>query len=144
MPKVKYCTTLGIPFLVQNSGIRWAKTFRLGKWGVLIDLAGLNTVTVAADKKTARIEGGASIGDTIAAANVAGALVMTGNCNCVGALGAMLGGGYGRFNYISRQNSIDAYGYAGNLMGEVRFGVDNIISMRVVISTGEIVTVSAT
>jgi hypothetical protein len=36
------------------------------------------------------------------------------------------------------------HGCAGNLMGEVGFGVDNIISMRVVISTGEILTVSAT
>jgi hypothetical protein len=50
---------------------------------------------VAADKKTATIGGGASIGDVIAAANSAGALVITGNCNCVGALGAMLGGGHG-------------------------------------------------
>jgi FAD/FMN-containing dehydrogenase len=67
----------------------------LAQWGVLIDLANLNKVTVAADKKSATIGGGASIGDTIAAANAAGALIITGNCNCVGALGAMLGGGYG-------------------------------------------------
>lgn len=60
-----------------------------------MDLSGLNKVTVAADKKTATIGGGAAIGDVIAAANTAGALVITGNCNCVGALGAMLGGGYG-------------------------------------------------
>ncbi|KAI4629525.1 uncharacterized protein J4E87_003789 [Alternaria ethzedia] len=123
---VKYCTKTGIPFLAQNGGIGWGKTFKLGKWGVLIDLANLNKVVVAADKKTATIGGGASIGDTIAAANTAGALIITGNCNCVGALGAMLGGGY------------------GNLMGEVGFGVDNIISMRVVIASGEILTASAT
>ncbi|KAF1849778.1 FAD binding domain-containing protein [Cucurbitaria berberidis CBS 394.84] len=121
---VKYCTKFGVPFLAQNGGIGWAKTFSLSKFGVLIDLAGLNKVTVGADKKTATIGGGASIGDTIAAANAAGALVITGNCNCVGALGALLGGGY------------------GNLMGEVGFGVDNIISLRVVLSTGEIVTAS--
>ncbi|KAF2846305.1 FAD-binding domain-containing protein [Plenodomus tracheiphilus IPT5] len=123
---VKYCTNLGIPFLAQNGGIGWAKTFSLGKWGVLIDLAGLNKVDVAADKKTATIGGGAAIGDVIAAANSAGALVITGNCNCVGALGAMLGGGY------------------GNLMGEVGFGVDNIISLRVILATGDIVTASTT
>ncbi|KAI8934141.1 hypothetical protein NX059_008896 [Plenodomus lindquistii] len=123
---IQKCTKAGIPFLAQNGGIGWAKTFTLGKMGVLIDLAGLNKVTVAADKKTATIGGGATIGDVIAAADSAGALIITGNCNCVGALGAMLGGGY------------------GNLMGEVGFGVDNIISMRVVIATGEIVTASAT
>lgn len=62
----------------------------------------------------------------MAAANAAGALVQTGNCNCVGTLGAALGGGY------------------GNLMGEKGFAVDNILSMRVVISTGEILDVSNT
>jgi FAD/FMN-containing dehydrogenase len=105
MPKVKYCTKLGTPFLAQNGGIGWAKTLSLGNRGVLVDLAGLNTVTVAADKKTSKIGGGAGIGDTIAAANAAGALFITGNSNCVGALGAMLGGGYGTFNCTSRQNS---------------------------------------
>ncbi|EMD97789.1 hypothetical protein COCC4DRAFT_200932 [Bipolaris maydis ATCC 48331] len=123
---VKYCTKAGISFLTQNGGIGWGKTFKLGEWGVLIDLAGMNSVTVAADKNTATIGGGASIGDVIAAADAAGALVITGNCNCVGALGAMLGGGY------------------GNLMGEVGFGVDNIVSMRVVTAAGELLTASAT
>lgn len=37
-----------------------------------------------------------------------------------------------------------AYGSTGNLMGEVGFGVDNIISLRVVLASGEIVTVSKT
>jgi FAD/FMN-containing dehydrogenase len=84
-----------VPFLAQNGGIGWAKTFSLGKYGVLIDLAALNKVSISSDKKVATIGGGASVGDTIAAANAAGALVITGNCNCVGALGALLGGGYG-------------------------------------------------
>ncbi|KAH9881459.1 hypothetical protein IAQ61_000184 [Plenodomus lingam] len=123
---VKYCTKAGIPFLAQNGGVGWAKTFNLGQWGVLIDIAALNMVTVAADKKTATIGGGASVSEVVAAANAAGALVITGNCNCVGALGALLGGGY------------------GNLMGEVGFGVDNIISMRVILSDGRIVTASQT
>jgi len=62
---------------------------------VLINLAGLNAVTVKKDKKEVTIGGGASIGDTIAAADAAGALVLTGNCNCVGSVSAYLGGGYG-------------------------------------------------
>ncbi|KAL6707889.1 hypothetical protein ACN47E_003563 [Coniothyrium glycines] len=123
---IKYCTKVGIPFLAQNGGVGWAKQFNLGEWGVLIDLSVFNTVTIAADKKTATIGGGAAIGDVVTAANAAGALVITGNCNCVGALGAMLGGGY------------------GNLMGEVGFGVDNIVSLRVVLASGDIVTASAT
>ncbi|KAJ4987033.1 FAD binding domain-containing protein [Stagonosporopsis vannaccii] len=121
---VKYCTKLKIPFLAQNGAIGWAKTFSLGQSGVLINLAGLNAVTVRKDKKQATIGGGASIGETIAAADAAGALVLTGNCNCVGSVSAYLGGGY------------------GNLMGEIGLGVDNIISLRVVTADGIIRTVS--
>jgi hypothetical protein len=51
---------------------------------------------------------------------------LTGNCNGVGALGALLGGGY------------------GNLMGQVGFGVDNILDLSVVTADGESRTVSAT
>ena len=93
--QIKYCTKAKVPFLAQNGGIGWAKTFNLGRTGVLINLAGLNAVTVSKDKKQATIGGGASIGDTIAAADAAGTLVLTGNCNCVGSVSAYLGGGYG-------------------------------------------------
>lgn len=94
--QVKYCTKNRIPFLAQNGGVAWAKTFNLGSNGVLINLAGLNAVTFSQDKRQATIGGGAQIGEVIPAADAAGALVITGNCNCVGAVGAMLGGGYGK------------------------------------------------
>lgn len=123
---VKYCVEADIPFLAQNGGNGWATTtFNLGTNGVLINLAGLNAVTISKDKKQAVVGGGAIIGDTIAAADAAGVLVLTGNCNCVGTVGALLGGGY------------------GNIMGEHGFGVDNLISLRVVTASGSIVTASA-
>jgi FAD/FMN-containing dehydrogenase len=104
--QVKYCTQNHIPFLTQNGGNGWAKTFNLGKTGVLINMAGLNAITFTGDKKQATIGGGAIIGDVIPAANAAGALVITGNCNCIGAVGAMLGGGYGmRFHMSGRNRS---------------------------------------
>lgn len=93
---------------------------------MLINLAGLNQVNVSADKKTATIGGGAIISDVITAADAAGVLVQTGNCNCVGALGAALGGGY------------------GNLLGEHGFAIDNILELRVITATGEAVTASST
>ncbi|KAK8119641.1 uncharacterized protein PG998_004267 [Apiospora kogelbergensis] len=122
---VKYCASKGIPFVAQNGGVGWAATFDLGAYGVLIDLARLNQVTFNADKTRATIGGGARINETIAHASAAGALVETGNCNCVGALGAILGGGY------------------GNLMGLYGFGVDNVVSMRVVTADGRIRDVTA-
>ena len=123
--KVKYCASKGIPFVAQNGGVGWAATFDLGAHGVLIDLARLNQVTFNADKTRATIGGGARINETIAHASAASALVETGNCNCVGALGAILGGGY------------------GNLMGLYGFGVDNVVSMRVVTADGRIRDVTA-
>lgn len=91
----------------------------------MINLAGLNKVTLNADKTQATIGGGSTVRDTIDNAYAAGALVLTGNCNCVGALGAVLGGGY------------------GNLMGEHGFGVDNVLSLRVVTADGQLRNVTA-
>ena len=48
---------------------------------------------------------------------------MTGNCNCIGTLGAALGGGYSR------------------LMGFYGFGVDNIVSMNLVAPNGATIKV---
>lgn len=123
---MKYCVSNDVPFLPQNGGNGWAKQFHLGDNGVLINLAALNQTTIDAGKQTATIGGGALIGDTVAAADAAGVLVQTGNCNCLGTLGALLGGGY------------------GNLMGQHGFGVDNVLSLRVVVPSGEILDVSNT
>ncbi|KZL63352.1 fad binding domain-containing protein [Colletotrichum incanum] len=117
---VKYCTSRSIPFTAQNGGNGWGKTFNLGNNGVLINLAGLNAVTSSKRKTQATISGGVVIGEAIQAANAAGVVVQTGNCNFVGALGAILGGGY------------------------VGFGVDNVLSLRVVVASGEVLTVSST
>ncbi|KAI0204444.1 FAD binding domain-containing protein [Astrocystis sublimbata] len=121
---VEYCTKRQIPFLAQNGGNGWA-TFHLKNNGVLINLAALDQVTFNADKTQATIGGGSTVKNTIDKAYAAGALVLTGNCNCVGALGASLGGGY------------------GNLMGTFGFAVDNIISLRVVTADGALRTVTA-
>ncbi|RYC59723.1 hypothetical protein CHU98_g6474 [Xylaria longipes] len=123
---VKYCTAEGIPFLAQNGGIGWARPLDLGRDGVLINLARLNQVTFNADRTQATIGGGTNISNVIAHAYAAGALIETGNCNCVGALGAILGGGY------------------GNLMGLYGFGIDNIISLQVVTADGQFHNVTAT
>ncbi|CAI6312533.1 unnamed protein product [Periconia digitata] len=122
---VAFCSTFGIPFLAQNGGTGWSTTFKMNNNGVIINMAGLNQVTFNAEKTQATIGGGVSINSTIQAADAAGALVLTGNCNCVGTLGAYLGGGY------------------GNLMGLKGMGVDQIISARLVTADGKIQTVTA-
>lgn len=49
--QIKYCTKANVPFLAQSGGVGWAKTFDLGSTGVLINLAGLNAVTIATTRK---------------------------------------------------------------------------------------------
>ncbi|KAK9421101.1 putative FAD-binding PCMH-type domain-containing protein [Seiridium unicorne] len=116
---VKYCVDKGFHILAQNRGAVWA-TFDQRERIVLINQAGLNDVIFNADKTQATIGGGSTINNTIAHAYAAGAIIETGNCNCVGTLGAALGGGY------------------GNLMGLYGFGVDNILSLAVVTADGQI------
>ena len=88
-------------------------------------MASLNKVTFNTEKTQATIGGGSTVRNIIDSAYAAGALVLTGNCNCVSALGAILGGGY------------------GNLMGEHGFGVDNVLSLRVVTADGQLRDVTA-
>jgi FAD/FMN-containing dehydrogenase len=65
------------------------------------------------------------VSEAVTAADAAGVLIQTGNCNSAGTLGVLLGGGY------------------GNMMGQVGFGVDSILELRLVTAAGEIRTVTA-
>ncbi|CAG8977587.1 hypothetical protein HYALB_00008363 [Hymenoscyphus albidus] len=122
---VQYLTKHNITFLAQNGGHGWINSLDLYQNGVLINLAALDFVTFNSEKTKATIGGGAIVGDVIAAAYANDAQVVTGNCNCVGTLGAALGGGY------------------GNLMGIHGFSVDNILSMKVALPSGKFVTITA-
>ncbi|KAL4812103.1 hypothetical protein BDW67DRAFT_179006 [Aspergillus spinulosporus] len=123
---VKFCISNSIRFLAQNGGHGWADTFDLGPngRGLLIDITHLNAVVFNANRTQVTLGGGVSIGEAVAAAVEHNALIPTGNCNCVGTLGAILGGGY------------------GNLLGMVGFGVDNVLEMNVVLADGEVHTVT--
>ncbi|KAI2614857.1 hypothetical protein GGR54DRAFT_615130 [Hypoxylon sp. NC1633] len=79
----------------------------------------------SADKKLVTISGGTLISDVTAAASQNDVLVTTGTCDCVGLLGALLGGGI------------------GHLTGERGLGVDNVVSMNVVLADGTAETVTA-
>ncbi|KAI4116633.1 MAG: hypothetical protein LQ338_007677 [Usnochroma carphineum] len=123
--QVQFCLRNRIPFLAQTGGHGWIDSWHLGQNGVLINLRGLNETTFNTDHTQARVQGGALIEEVIAQAYANDAQILTGNCNCVGNMGAALGGGY------------------GNLMGLYGFSVDNIISMDVVLANGSAVTVTA-
>jgi FAD/FMN-containing dehydrogenase len=110
--------------LAQNGGHGFNDAFHLGQNGVLINLRALNGIFFNAARTEAVVQGGALISEVIDAAWVNNAQLLTGNCNCVGTLGAALGGGY------------------GNLMGLYGLSIDNILALNTVLADGRLVTVT--
>ena len=122
---VQTANKLNIPFLAQTGGNGWSTTLdKLNNNGIIIDLTGIRAVAFNSNKTQVTLQGGALISDTVAAGAANNALIPTGICNCVGTLGAILGGGI------------------GNLMGLYGLGVDNVLSMNVVSPAGKAITVT--
>ncbi|KAM5451905.1 hypothetical protein McanCB56680_004921 [Microsporum canis] len=105
------------PFVVRGGG--HSNGFStIGGPGIVIDLSRMRNASVNVERQTLVAQGGATMGDGVAAAASVGLAITTGTCNEVGLLGAALGGGIGRF--------LGHWGYAA----------DTIISMRVAVVDG--------
>ncbi len=92
--------------------------------GIVIDLSHMRRVNVDAKAKTARVDGGALLGDVDSETQLHGMAVSAGIVSHTGVGGLTLGGGFG---WISRK-----YGLS----------IDNLISADVVTAEGELVHVS--
>ena len=91
---IKFCTSCSVPFVVRNGGHDSAGRSQVNG-ALTIDLRDMNNVAVAADRKTARVGGGASLGD-VADVLAAEALVTpTGANSTVGYVGWATCAGYG-------------------------------------------------
>jgi len=93
--------------------------------GVVADLSGLNSVSVDADAKTAKVGGGATWGEVDAATNPHGLAVPCGIISTTGVGGLTLGGGIG---HLTRGCGLT---------------IDNLLSAQVVLADGDQVTASA-
>ncbi|KAL1980340.1 hypothetical protein VTN96DRAFT_4243 [Rasamsonia emersonii] len=121
---VQYAVKNNIDFLAQNGGNGWSTTLgNLNQCGLLINLRNLNQITFHAPDQ-ATVQAGASISEVVDAAWANNARIYTGTCNCVGFLGAALGGGLGR------------------TMGLYGLGVDQFISVNLVDASGQQITVT--
>ncbi|KAA8642442.1 FAD-binding oxidoreductase [Aspergillus tanneri] len=120
---VEFATSKNIPFLAQTGAHGWSE-FHLKQNGIIINMRKLNSVSFNCDKTQVTIGGGVLISELTIAAFQNMALVHTGNCPCVGVLGAGLGGGY------------------GNLQGLYGLAVDNMLSLNVVLADGKIHTIT--
>lgn len=115
---VAFAAQHNISFLLQGGGHGWADTFTLGAGGIVIDVSSLKGIAFSADSTSVTFQAGVVAGDLVSAAWTRGARVLTGTCNCVGLLGATLGGGLGR------------------LIGLYGMGVDQLLAVNYVDATG--------
>jgi FAD/FMN-containing dehydrogenase len=106
---------------VRGGGHDWAGRALCS--GLVISLSGMNDTVIAADRRSARIGGGASAWDVLGVTDPHGVAAVTGSCGEVGMAGFTLGGGY------------------GPCIGRFGLALDNLLAAEVVLADGRIVTV---
>ncbi|KAL4875383.1 hypothetical protein BJY04DRAFT_232662 [Aspergillus karnatakaensis] len=122
---VKYCNANSIDFLAINGGHGLASSLSTFN-GIQISLRQLDQITIQPSRKTAWFGGGTIVGPVINYLWDKGYVTTTGGCECVGMLGAGLGGGHGRYEGL--------YGMIS----------DNILQLNVVLGDGSTIRVSKT
>merc|ERR1719359_1754405 len=85
----------------------------------------MKAVVPDVSSKTVRVQGGALIGEVVKGCEGTGMCAVTGNAHCVGVGGWLLGGGFGP---LSPKHGL---------------GVDNLLSAKVVLADGSLVTADA-
>ncbi|KAI2620857.1 hypothetical protein GGS21DRAFT_541800 [Xylaria nigripes] len=119
---VNYCNENSIDFLAVNRG--HGSTLSLATFnGIQIDMVKLDSITVQPDGKSAWFQGGVYSGQVSDYLWERGYVATTGACDCVGLLGAGLGGGHGRHEGL--------YGLI----------VDNMLQLNVVLGDGHAIRV---
>lgn len=121
---VAFAQDEGLPLAVRGGGHNIAGS-ALCDDGIVIDLSHMKMIMVDPGERRAAVEGGATLGDFDAAAQVHGLATPLGINSTTGVAGLTLGGGFG---WLSRK-----YGMT----------VDNLESVHVVTAGGEILRASA-
>ncbi|KUI73940.1 Bifunctional solanapyrone synthase [Cytospora mali] len=124
---LKIITQYDVKFAVRSGGHSPNPGFSsITEPGILIDLSGLNEITVSDDQKTVSIGPGQRWGNVYEALDPYNFTVLGGRIPHVGVGGLILGGGYYHFS------------------GEYGLATDNVKSFQVVLADGTITTASAT
>lgn len=118
---VRAARELGVPLSVRGGGHGWTGS-ALTDGGLTIDLSAMRRVTVDAEAAVADVQGGATSGDLLRAAEAHGMVAVTGTVGAVGVAGLSLAGGY------------------GPLTGRFGLAVDNVLAVDVVLADGSLVT----
>jgi len=123
MTAVRAAQDSQLPLSIRGGGHDWAgRALRDG--GLVLDLSEMRHVAVDPVTWTAVAQGGTRNGDIAQAAHRHEFVAVTGTVNAVGLTGLTLGGGYGL------------------LAGSFGLAADNLLSARVVVADGRLVTAS--
>jgi len=117
---VRWVRSQGLPLSVRGGGHDFAGR-SLREQGIVIDCSLMRGVNIDPENCTAHVQGGATAGDLIGAAQNYGLATPTGTNSPVGMAGFTLGGGYGA------------------LMGAYGLAADNLLSAQVVTADGQLV-----
>ena len=121
---VNWTRSHGLPLSVRGGGHDFGGR-SLCDGGVVIDCSHMRAVSVDPERRSATVQGGATIGDLIVAAQKHGLATTTGTISSVGLGGLTLGGGY------------------GPLLGKFGLVADNLLSAQVVTADGRLLTADA-
>jgi hypothetical protein len=118
---VRFAANANLPVGVMTTGHGLPRTCDNG---VLIRTGRMNAVTVDAETRMARIQGGAKFADVFTATQPLGLAPLSGSAPHVGVVGYTLGGGFG---LLLRQHGL---------------AIDSVRSAKIVTADGELVTAS--
>ncbi|KAI2643564.1 Glucooligosaccharide oxidase [Xylaria nigripes] len=121
---VKISKAIKAPFLATGGRHATSTTIDMVQNGINIDLSRFNSVKVDASAGTLTVGGGVRFGDIYDSVFEAGFIMPVGSCSCPGMVGATIGGGVGRYQ---------------GLFGLI---IDSLLSVRLVIADGTVLTVS--
>ncbi|RYP52809.1 hypothetical protein DL768_002058 [Monosporascus sp. mg162] len=121
---VRYANEHGMPFIARSGGHGATEALASAKGAIQIDFRNLNQVKVSQDGSSATIGGGATVKQVVGTLMGLGKQAVTGICECVGVSAPILGGGHGW------------------LQGQYGLLADQVISARLVLASGDAVTVS--
>jgi len=121
---VKWARRNNVPIVARSGGHSYAAYSRTT--GLLIDLSQMNSIDYDPATMLATLEGGAHNREVYRIGRAASVSMTHGRCKAVGAAGVILGGGIG-FNMRNKGLSCDS-----------------LVSTRIVLANGEVITASAT
>ncbi|KAI1777235.1 hypothetical protein F4818DRAFT_341465 [Hypoxylon cercidicola] len=121
---VRYANERGIPFIARSGGHGATEALASALNAIQIDFRRLNQVKISEDGSTVTIGGGARVKELVDTLTESGKQTVTGVCECVGISAPILGGGHGW------------------LQGQYGLLADQVISARLILPSGDVVTVS--